>query len=151
MFRFRKTLLLGLYIPPSNSRFSSVELLLDYYIDDYYHVICGDFNAHTSIVFYTDHVNDYVSDDGQSNIILDMMHNLIKCNIPIERYSCDTSNVNDGYGKKLLELCKKNVVCTFNGRVGDLRTDKAATVFNTVVDWLTCTFNHGANIQGLQF
>ena len=65
---------------------------------DYYHVICGDFNAHTNVDSDIDHVNDYVSDDDQSNIILDMMNDLIRCNIPIERYSCDTSNA-DGYGK----------------------------------------------------
>ena len=44
----------AVYIPPSNSRFSSIELfeeldnfLLDYNDDDYYHIVCGDFNAHT--------------------------------------------------------------------------------------------------------
>ena len=50
--------------------------MLDYYIDDYYHVICGDFNAHTSVVSDIDHVNEYVSgDDDQSNVIMKMIDN----------------------------------------------------------------------------
>ena len=110
--------------------------LLDYYVDDYYHVLCGDFNAHTSVVSDIDHVSDYVADDDQSRIISDMLSNFTKCNIPIERHSCDTGNVNS-YGKKLLDLCKNKMVCIFNGRVGDdLRIGKATTVFNTVVDYI---------------
>ena len=131
------------YIPPSNSRYSCVELLesldnflLDYYADDYYHVLCGDFNAHTSVVPDIDHVSDYVSNDDHSKTILDMLNNLMKCNIPIESYSCGASNVNS-YGKRLLDMCKNNMVCIYNGKVDDdLRIGKATTVFNTVIDYI---------------
>lgn len=139
----KHTIITSVYIPPSNSKYSSAELLesldnflLDYYVDDYYHVLCGDFNAHTSVVPDIDHVSHYVPDDDQSRIILDMISNLTKCNIPIERYSCDVSNVNS-YGKKLLDMCKKYMVCIFNGRVDDdLRIGKATTAFKTVVDYI---------------
>ena len=56
--------------------------------------------------------------------------------IPTERYSRDTSRIN-GYGKKLLEICKYNLVCLFNGRVGeDAMVGKETTTFNTVVDYV---------------
>ncbi|MPC21542.1 hypothetical protein E2C01_014530 [Portunus trituberculatus] len=85
-----------------------------------------------SVVSDVHHVNEYVSDD-HSNIIFGMINNLIKCNIPIERYLYDKSKVN-GYGKKFLETCKNNMVCIFNGRVGDdLRIGKADYIIDSPV------------------
>lgn len=54
----------------------------------------------------------------------------------IRRYSEDTASVN-GYGKKLLDICKNNMVCMFNGRVGeDYLIGKHTTTFKTVVDYV---------------
>lgn len=112
------------YIPPSNSRYSSVKMfdhldnfLLDHNNEDYCHILCGDFNAHTG--GFTDVLQSseyFVGDDDFMNIT-DVNNIMLHLGMPETRYSKDISAVN-AFGKKLLELCKTNRVCIYNGRVG---------------------------------
>ena len=61
---------------------------------------------------------------------------MLQLGISTERRSRDTTRVN-GYGKKLLEICKDNMVYMFNGRVGeDEMIGKETTIHNFIVDYV---------------
>lgn len=136
------------YIPPYGTKYSNVDLfddlsneLLNYDSDDYYHLICGDLNAHTNcqsdIVQFNDVLCEEVEIDEQTRHHLDTHKNMLSLNIPVKRYSVDTFKDNGGYGKALLELCVGNMVCIFNGRVGfDREKGKATTTDGAVIDYM---------------
>lgn len=142
IFTFRQVVITTVYIPPCNTRFSIAELLEDlnnYLLDfnDDYNV-CGDFNAHTGTSSDTGQISPCVLDDDDSitKKIAEICESMSQLGIPIERCSRDTSRIND-YGKKLLKICKANLVCMFNGRVWeDSMVGRETTTFNTVVDYV---------------
>ena len=43
---------------------------------------------------------------------------MLQLDIPTEKYPTDVTGIN-GNGKKLLEMCKNNMMFVFNGRVSD--------------------------------
>ena len=106
-----------MYIPPSNSRQSSVELfeeldnlLLDFSDEEYCHILCGDFNAHTGTASDMVPISSYDLIEKDSYTQLSDLHECMQqTGIPTERYSTDETRMND-YGEKLLEMCKKNMM-----------------------------------------
>ena len=133
-------ILTSVYIPPSNSRYGNIEhfhevdnFLLDF-SDDFCHLLCGDFNFHTGTS--PDFVTPLGSDeDVESDVetglsyLSDIFIDWSDYEIDRTRYSQDTSCDRSTYGKKLLDICKNNLVLIFNGRIGeDHRVGKATTV-----------------------
>ena len=97
-------------VPPSSSRYSSVELfddldkfLLDYSDGDYYKVLTGDFNACTGI--HAD-IIDVSGIDGEDNTlreVIDVTESMQWLGIPVDRYSKDTSAANS-YGTNFITV-----------------------------------------------
>lgn len=56
--------------------------------------------------------------------------------ISIRKYSENTTSVN-GYGKKLLNICKNNMMYMFNGRVEDYLIGKYTTTCKPFVYYVT--------------
>lgn len=80
----------------------------------------------------------------------DLCESMQQLGIPTERYSTDVTRTN-GYGKKLLEMCKNNMMFVFNGKLGeDTMIGKETTVLNTV-DWFIISCDHCENFQVLKF
>ncbi len=131
----------SVYIPPSQSRYASRDhfdemdnLLLNYTNVDFFHVLCGDYNAHTGttadiLISNNDNVNNYVYDDNDLD--------LTALGVPITRYNMDITADRSSYGSKLIEVCKNNQVIIYNGRLGDdVGIGKATTTYNTTVDYI---------------
>ena len=148
----RHLIISSVYIPPCNSRYANVEhfseiddFLLEHSIDNA-HLLCGDFNAHTGTL--ADYVKPSIGNVGDGadvdvGVYLPEVYvDFGEYGIDSNRYSKDLSCHRSCCGKKILDLCKNNLVCIFNGRVGeDYRIGKATTVHNTVVDYIIGTPN----------
>ena len=89
----KDVLITSLYIPPCNSQYSSIELfdeldhfLLDYHDDCYYHIVCGDFNAHTGTAADVVHSSPYVLEDDDTDMrrMIDMYESMLQLGIPTE-------------------------------------------------------------------
>ena len=125
------------YIPPSHSRYGSAEhfeelddLLLTYTNDDYVHVVCGGFNAHTLTVSEIGPVNV----DGLMSA--EMPYLSQDYDIPTQRYNQDLTPDRNSYGRKLIEFCKNNQMFIFNGRLGeDSGVGKPTTTYHTTIDY----------------
>lgn len=126
------------YIPPSHSRYGSAEhfeelddFLLTHTNDDYVHVLCGDFNAHTLTIPEIDSVN---VDDLMS---VEMPYLCSQdYDIPTQRYNQDITPDRNSYGRKLVEFCKNNQLFIFNGRLGeDCGVGKPTTTYHTTIDY----------------
>jgi len=141
-------LLCIVYIPPQNSPYSSVEmfdilennmLMLD---DTTSCCIIGDFNARTKdscdILYIDTHVidiGDELARTHTDNVIL-----LEENNIPLTRMSQDISN--NGYGDRLLSLCKSMNLLIANGRCGDDKLIGNMTCDDaSVVDYVICSID----------
>ena len=137
----------AVYVPPSNSRYGNIEDFIDIdnflldYSEDYLHLLCGDFNSHTGTLPYYATPNEnfhdnIIGDDVLANL-LDVFIDFDRYGIDCARYSQDMSHDKSTYGKNLLEICKNNHICIFNGRVGeDHGVGKASTVYSTLVDYI---------------
>lgn len=131
----------AVYIPPSNSRYANKDhfdeldnLLLNYTNTDYFHLLCGDYNAHTGTMTDIIQVND---DDNNYFVNDDVYNNLNILSIPEPRFNQDATLDRSSYGKKLLEICKCNQVIILNGRMGhDRGVGKVTTSYNTTVDYV---------------
>ena len=99
---------MGLFIPPENSSYSSINMFNDLEEDIYnfsannLHKLCllGDFNAHTT----TEHICDTfgLDDITKQTLNKSLLEDL---GISTLRYSEDNWKINN-YGKRLLSLCK---------------------------------------------
>lgn len=77
--------------------------LLDHNDEDYCHILCGDFNAHTGVSTDVLQSSEYfVRGDDFMNTI-DVSDIMLQLGIPETRYSKDISAVN-AYVKRLSEL-----------------------------------------------
>ncbi len=148
MLAYDKRIILGaVYIPPHNSSYYNNEMfdhitrdLLNFDDDDYYKLLCGDFNGHVGtkddIVVFDDDICEANGINDETRMSVDTKYNMEMLDIPVTRASVDVARDNGGSGKKILELCKENNVCIMNGRVGqDIYHGKATTKHGTVIDY----------------
>ena len=120
----KDVLVTAVYIPPSHSRYAKldhydqVENMLLNHVNDY-HLLCGDFNAHTGPMRDSILVND---NDGIEFVGInnDNFTDLNALGFSVETYNQDATGDRSSYGRKLVELCKNNDVYIFNGRLGKL-------------------------------
>ena len=144
---FDKDLIIGcIYIPPYNSVYADIndfngihDDLVTFDINNKLFLLCGDFNSHTGIVNDLLSIDKNVADHaGLSDLVYQSMNiykNLELLDIPCKRYNTDKLKI-DNYGHKLIELCKYNSLCIFNGRAGKDRLHGASsTKHGTVVDY----------------
>lgn len=138
----RDLIISAVYIPPSHSKYASIEhfneldnFLLQYNYDNF-HILCGDYNAHTGKM-------DDIIVNEEHNEAIDMytMNSTSTAfnELHIEpcRFNQDISVDRSTYGKKLIEVCKNNEILIYNGRLGkDYRVGKATTTFNTTLDYV---------------
>lgn len=120
-----------IYIPPENSKFSSVEAFTE--IEDELVFFSGNNNKNIALVgdfnSRTGRLSDIVELDDSLFDILDITdvaefinENLLFCNflknkgIPVDRFSEDGNNVNN-YGRKLIDFCKRCSLYMANGRL----------------------------------
>ena len=120
-----------IYIPPENSKFSSVEAFTE--IEDELVFFSGNNNKNIALVgdfnSRTGRLSDIVELDDSLFDILDITdvaefinENLLFCNflknkgIPVDRISEDGNNVNN-YGRKLIDFCKRCSLYMANGRL----------------------------------
>ena len=137
----KNVLVTAVYIPPSHSRYAKldhydqVENMLLNHVNDY-HLLCGDFNAHTG----TMRDSILVSDNDGSEFVGINNDNFTDFNalgFSVERYNQDTMSDRSSYGRKLVELCKNNDVYIFNGKFGDDKgLSKVTTTYNTTLDYV---------------
>ncbi|VDI70471.1 Hypothetical predicted protein [Mytilus galloprovincialis] len=114
------------YIPPEYTNYSSQDaysqLENEYIIfsNNYKYVsLLGDFNGRTAddddfVIIHNDKHIDNLTDFIENKVYM-----LEELNIPKKRKSLD--RVKNGYGKRLLDLCKGNNLFIVNGRIGDDR------------------------------
>ena len=138
----------AVYIPPFNSVSARLEhfdelqdIILNNDQNDNYRLFCGDFNAHTAIKSDLCIVDEFVSEtfgiDVSKRNSFRMMEAMEESGIPLERYSVDKYNDNGGYGRRLLEICQNNMLCIFNGRVGeDCRIGRETTNQHSVIHYV---------------
>ena len=86
LFKFDKNILfITAYVPPYNTRYSSIDLfskisniILNYDPEDYYHLVVGDFNAHTGlesdIVTFNDNIISSLYLDNDIIVRLEINH-----------------------------------------------------------------------------
>ena len=139
-------LLIAMYLPPFGTRYSNVEMfndlsdeVLNYSKDDYYHLVCGDLNAHTGtktdIVNFDPMMCDSLGIDEDTRHRLEITQTLKLLNLPLGRHSMDKSKDRGNYGASLLDLCRNNLLCIFNGRSGsDAKVGKATSTDDTLID-----------------
>ncbi|CAG2251894.1 unnamed protein product [Mytilus edulis] len=129
------------YIPPEYTNYSSQDaysqLENEYIIfsDNYKYVsLLGDFNGRTAddddfVIIHNDKHTDNITDFIENKVYM-----LDELNIPKKRKSLD--RVKNGYGKRLLDLCKGNNLFIVNGRIGDDRQYGKLTCRNSsIVDY----------------
>ncbi|CAG2221991.1 unnamed protein product [Mytilus edulis] len=129
--RHEPNFLLGcVYIPPENSRYSSVEAfdeveneLIFFQEENIHTILIGDFNARCGtgrdFIFPNDDLAQILNFDG-ADVIDNYFHSfqkLILCDIPLDRANEDKGRCNT-FGSKLLSFCKNNNMFICNGRVG---------------------------------
>ena len=133
----------SVYIPPSHARYGNVlhfeeidNFLLNYYHDDYFHLLSGDFNAHTGamsdVAQRNADNNRYTPDDDTAQHI-----DFDSLELPERRANEDTTHDRSTYGKKLVEVCRNNYIMIYNGRLGEDRgIGKATTTYGTTIDYV---------------
>ena len=144
----RKLVIIAAYIPPYGSKYSKVEMfhtlsdvILDFDSSEYAILLCGDLNAHTMLK------NDLVESDGNAShmpeienllpSLADTKQTMINLGLPVDRANSDSKPDNSGYGESLVQLCKNNLLCIFNGRAGaDQGIGKVTTTDNSVIDYV---------------
>ncbi len=93
--------------------------MLNYDSDDYYHLICGDMNAHTQefddYAIFDEHMCEQLSVDADIIVRLQVKETMDILNIHNQRTSVDKCKDRGNYGKALIELCKNHGVCIYNG------------------------------------
>ena len=149
LFKFDKNILfITAYVPPYSTRYSSIDLfskisniILNYDPEDYYHLVVGDFNAHTGvesdIVTFDDNIIRTLDLDNDIIARLEINHYMDLLDIPIDRSSVDQMADRGNYGEALLDICRNNLLCIFNGRVGeDRHVGKATTIDNSLIDYV---------------
>ena len=136
------------YIPPYNTKYSSIDhfrtisnLLLDYDPEDFYYLLVGDLNAHTStetdLVTFDENIIRTLDLDSDLLDRLEIVQSMVALDIPIERSSVDQLVDRGNYGRALLNVCKDHLLCIFNGRAGNDRLlGKATTTDNTLIDYV---------------
>ena len=136
------------YVPPYTSRYSSIDhfskisnTILDYDIDDFYHLVVGDLNAHTrlvsDLVIFDETLLNYLDLDEETRARLEITYTMNILGLPIERSSVDQRLDIGSYGQALLEICKNHLLCIFNGRAGaDRSIGKATTTDGSVIDYV---------------
>lgn len=135
----KELILSCVYIPPSHSRYGNEEhfgeldnFLLTYTNEDYEHVLCGGFNAHT--LTFPDYYFT-VSDDNLTTAEVNY-NNLTDYDIPVDRANQDMTPDRNSYGRKLVDICKNNQVFIFNGRLGeDSGVGRHTTTYHTTIDY----------------
>ena len=140
------------YIPPSHSRYAETEhfdeldnLLLTYTNDDYYHVLCGDFNADTGSMADVNQESGDI-DDHQMQL-QEVYADLDALGLPVARFNQDLTHDRSSYGKKLIEICKNHHILIFNGRVGDdCGVGKVTITYNTTIDYVIGSQNLIKNV-----
>ena len=106
---------------------------------DCYHIVSGDYNAHTGTL--TD--IGQVSEDDEDSLPVEDIYDILRT-AGFSEYRCNQDGTPDrnSYGKKMVEVCKNNNVVIFNGRMGDdCGIGKATTTYNTVIDYVIGTWN----------
>ena len=147
LFNFDKNIIyITAYIPPPSSKYSNVEMfnslanvILNYDTDEYFHLLSGDFNAHTKkssdLVTFENEIIELLDLDEDTRTRLDIIKNMDLLGLPTERYSRDLNE--DAYGKALLELCKNHMLCIFNGRTGaDRNIGNLTTKGKSLIDYV---------------
>ena len=144
----RNLLIVCVYIPPHGTRYSNITLfeklsdvILSYSENDYYHLICGDLNAHTNEECEVFELNEDLYDalhiDEEIRELLDVKRTMLALDIPMKRSSVDTKVDNSGYGNALLEVCRDHSLIIFNGRLcQDRGIGKATTTEGSVIDYI---------------
>ena len=135
----RNVLLGNVYIPPITSDYSNEDIydelkldLIDKNCQDYYTLLMGDFNAHTSTARDFTTLDQELSSELEAENTVDLIRQF-NCNIA--RCNMDLSKI-DTYGRNLLELCKETGLCIYNGRVnGDLK-DAFTTAMSKCIDYV---------------
>ena len=101
LFNFdKKIVFITAYIPPYNTKYSSIDhfrkisnLLLDYDPDDFYYLLVGDLNAHTStetdLVTFDENIIRTLDLDSDLLDRLEIVQSMVALDIPIERSSID--------------------------------------------------------------
>lgn len=105
--------------------------LLTYTNDDYMHLFCGDFNAHTLTLA------DVPYEDSDVDVSAEMPYVCLHdTGVPVNRANQDLTPDRSSYGKKLVEFCINHQLFIFNGRMGeDCGVGKPATTHNTTIDY----------------
>lgn len=130
----------AVYIPPSHSRYAKPDhfdeldnLLLNH--TDSFHLLCGDFNAHTGTMTDVVQVEDDNIDDYY--VVRDVCTVVDTLGITRTRFNKDVTQDRSSYGKKLLDVCKNNQVLIMNGRMGlDYGVGAVTTTYETTVDYI---------------
>ena len=149
LFKFDKNILfITAYVPPYKTRYSSIDLfskisniILNYDPEDYYHLVVGDFNAHTGvesdIVTFDDNIIRTLDLDNDIIARLEINHYMDLLDIPIDRSSVDQMADRGNYGEALLDICRNNLLCNFKGRVGeDRHVGKATSTDSSLIDYV---------------
>ena len=144
-------ILSSVYVPPPGTPYATIEHfnditneILNFDYDLYEHLLCGDFNSHTGEKSDLSRIDNHIIEalHLDENIIhsLCSYDALVELGLPTERANCDKSADRGNYGDELLQLCKNNKLCIFNGRCGnDKGIGRATTTANTVVDYVIGT------------
>ena len=109
--------------------------LFSYSYKCHYHLLCGDFNAHTGVM---DEVQ-WRSDDSDRYLTIetDFDADFNTLGLPKRRTNEDITQDRTTYGKKLVDVCKNNCVLIYNGRLGeDREVGEATTTYKTTVDYM---------------
>ena len=141
----KNLLITCVYIPPSHSRYGKREHFdeLDEFFlshSDCFHVVSGDFNAHTGTLSDVAQVDEDLRNELPSEIDVNAV--LIAAGYLVNRVNEDCIPDRSSYGRRLVEVCKNNNVVIFNGRIGDdMGTGKCTTTYNTTIDYVIGTCN----------
>ena len=141
----RDLVILAVYIPPFNTRYSNVgmfdeltQIIIDVGLENNYFLMCGDVNAHTQeredFIIQED---DRWSPEENIDVIECHVGLMEKFNIPLKRKSTDVHRDIGNYGSALLDLCRNLGFCIMNGRCGkDQNIGKATTTENSLIDYI---------------
>jgi hypothetical protein len=151
------------YIPPENSKYSTIDAFTE--IENEFisllgnnsrYALVGDFNAKTS------DLPDFCCPDENFLDIINLRYdeeilkyfydhnNLVENGVSLYRYTQCTCRPNT-YGKRLIELCKKNNIYFVNSRVGNDKYIGNVTCNNTsVVDYLLLSSNMLTDLNTFQ-
>ena len=135
----KNLMITSVYIPPSHSRYGKPEHFgeLDDFLlsnNDCYHIVSGDFNAHTGTLPDI----GQVSEDNEYSLPMEDIYVILRtAGFSENRCNQDGTSDRNTYGKKLVEVCKNNNAVIFNGRMSDdCGIGKVTTTYNTTIDYV---------------